>query len=113
VLTDTARLASYGLDAPRPSDLSKELLVEMFMVARRGDDLRTIADQRFSTATNDRRDLVVAGRPALRLEGEFQNGRRIYVLVQVDDRALIIGAFPSDSTRLGDLDRLLQYLVIG
>lgn len=113
-LTDTARLSSYGLDGPRPSDLSRELLVEMFLVERRGDDLRTIADRRFSYLAIERRDVVVAGHPALRLDGEFQNGRRVYVLVQVDDqRVLVIGAFPSDSSRLGDFDRLLQYLVIG
>jgi len=111
-LTSSARLASYSPDPPLPTDLSKELLVEMFLAARHGDDLRTIASTRFTNPAAEQRDIVVAGQPALRLDGEFQNGRRIYVLILVNENVLVIGAFPSGTTRIGDFDRLLQYLVI-
>lgn len=114
VLTDTARLSSYSLASTRPADMAKELLVEMFLAPRRGDDLRAIAEKRFSVPVQNARDVTIGNHPALRAEGDFQNGRRTYVLIQVDaERVLVISAFPAGSTRAPDFERMLQYLNVG
>jgi hypothetical protein len=114
VLTDTARLSSYSLASTRPADMAKELLVEMFLAPRRGDDLRAIAERRFSVPVQNARDVTIGNHPALRAEGDFQNGRRTYVLIQVDaERVLVISAFPAGSTRAPDFERMLQYLNVG
>ena len=109
VLTDTARLSSYPLGS-RPADINGELLVELFLVPRKGQDLATIANTRFSGSPTSRSELTIGGRNALRVDGDFQNGRA-YVLVLVDqDRVLVIGEFPRQSRRSADFERLLQYL---
>ena len=109
VLTDTARLSSYPLGS-RPADINGELLVELFLAPRKGQDLATIANTRFSGSPTSRSELTIGGRNALRVDGDFQDGRA-YVLVLVDqDRVLVIGEFPRQSRRSADFERLLQYL---
>ncbi len=109
VLTDTARLSSYQLGS-KPADINSELLVELFLAPRKGQDLATIANSRFSGSPTNRSELMIGGRNALRVDGDFQNGHA-YVLVLVDqDRVLVIGEFPRQSRRSADFERLLQYL---
>ncbi len=53
----------------------------------------------------------MAGRPALLIQGDFQNGPRVYVIVLVDEeRILVLGAFPTYSSRVPDFDRVVRYL---
>jgi hypothetical protein len=113
VLTETARLSSYPLEGTRPSDLSRELLVEFFLAPSKGEDLTTIASTRLSWTPplTRRASITVAGRPALLLDGSFQNGTRTYVLVQVDsNRILVVSAFPTTSGRISDFDLILERL---
>jgi hypothetical protein len=110
VLTDTARLSSYPLGS-KPADMNGELLVELFLAPRKAQDLAAIANSLFSGSPANRSEMTIGGRKALRVEGDFQNGPRVYVLVLVDqDRVLVVGEFPRQSRRSADFERLLQYL---
>ena len=111
LLTDTARLSSYALDAgPRDAN---DLLVELFLAPRRGEDLAKIAATRFAATGTSQRSATVSGREALRLEGDFQSGRRVYVLVALDaERVLVLSALPRDSGRIADFERVLTTLAV-
>lgn len=101
-LTTTARLSTYPTTVPqRPADLRNELLVEFTLVRRTATDLRDIATRRLAYSGQLRLEpLTVAGRPALKTSGAFQNGPRTIVLVAVDQqRVLVIQAFPNVSAR--------------
>lgn len=90
--------------------MSQELLVELLLVPRNGQDLSAIARERFQCDLSTLRDVTVASHPAVRWEGPCHPASRAFVLIAVDaNQVLVVSAFPLDSARLPDFERLLSH----
>jgi hypothetical protein len=108
VLTEKARLSS---EASRTFDVTRDFLVELSLVPRDTDDLHDFAARKISSGGAGGSDVTVAGSPAYRMEGAFQNGERIIVLVSIrPGQVLMVQAYPRHSPRIGDLEMILGSL---
>lgn len=112
VLTTTARLSTYPLSDD--IDQSKDLLIEFTLVPVVTQDLREVASTRLGSSPRlSGADTTVATKPAYRLEGTFQNGERIIVLVQIrPDRVLLVQALPRRTRRISDFEQVLRTIQI-